>query len=173
MSTGRTDLIFPGEVRQVGHVVADLDAAMAEWLALGVGPWTAIEVTQSGARFHGQASDPTTAIGFANIGPMQIELIEAKGDAHSIWHEARDLGRFGPHHIAYWADDFDRTIEMIEQAGLVIAQDGDGRGMARFVYVETSSGSIIEIMELTDLCRAFMDGIRLSSERWDGSNPIR
>ena len=30
---------LPGPVRQIGYVVHDFDAALASWLAAGVGPW--------------------------------------------------------------------------------------------------------------------------------------
>jgi len=163
---------FPGPVRQVGHLVTDLDAAMTAWLALGVGPWTAIEARNRG-QFRGQPSDATTRIGFANVGPMQIELIEATGQAHSIWHRDRDRGRFGPHHIAYWTDDYDATTAAGLSGGLTLAQVGDGNGLTRFAYFEGPTGQLIEIMELNELVSAFMDGIRASSEDWDGSDPIR
>ena len=168
-----SDRPFPGDIRQVGHVVADLDAAMAEWLALGVGPWTVIEVDQPGS-YRGEPGRAATRIGFSHDGPMQLELIEAVGEGRSVWHEARDAGRFGPHHIAYWADDFDVTAAAVDRAGLVVVQDGDGNGMARFVYVETPNAMLIEIMELTEICGLFMDGIREACETWDGeTDPIR
>lgn len=163
--------VFPGEVRQVGHIVASLDAAMNEWVAVGVGPWTVIDVTQE-AEYRGLRSESRVSIGFAHAGALQIELIEAHGRATSSWHEARDAGRFGPHHLAYWTDAFDPTMEQVDRAELEIVQAGDGNGMARFVYVAGgTSGMLVEIMELTDLSRLFMDGIRELSEHWDGSGP--
>jgi hypothetical protein len=169
---GPSDYPFPGEIRQVGHVVADLEATMAEWLALGVGPWTVIEVTQRGAGYRGQVGEATTSIGFSHAGAMQIELIEAKGDEASIWQEARDAGRFGPHHIAYWAHDFDGTMDSIAGTGLDIVQSGDGNGIARFVYLESRSGGLlIEIMELNDISQFFMNDIREACEAWDGTGP--
>lgn len=30
--------VLPGEVRQIGYVVTDLDDAIAGWLKMGVGP---------------------------------------------------------------------------------------------------------------------------------------
>ena len=163
--------VFSGSIRQAGHVVADLDAAMAAWLALGVGPWTVIEVTQQAA-YRGTMSESTVTIGFAHSGAMQIELIEAHGHATSAWHEARDADRFGLHHVAYWTDAFDAAFASVERAGLPVVQSGDSNGMARFVYVEvTASATLVEIMELTDLSRWFMDGIREASENWDGTGP--
>jgi catechol 2,3-dioxygenase-like lactoylglutathione lyase family enzyme len=163
---------FPGEVRQVGHVVPDLDVAMDEWLAVGIGPWTVIEVTQRNGDYRGRPSEATTAIGFSHAGAMQIELIQAKGDGASIWHEARHADRFGPHHLAYWADDFEETMQRVADAGLAVVQSGDGNGIARFVYIESPSrGSLVEIMELNDISLMFMDDIRASCESWDGRGP--
>ena len=34
--------ILPGVVRQNGYIVRDLDAAIASWCAVGVGPWFTI-----------------------------------------------------------------------------------------------------------------------------------
>ena len=163
--------VFPGEVRQVGHIVANLDAAMNEWLALGIGPWTVIDVTQV-AEYRGVSSESRVTIGFAHAGALQIELIEAHGSASSSWHHARDQARFGPHHLAYWTDAFDATMAQIDQAPVDIVQAGDGNGMARFIYVAGESDAmLVEIMELTDLSRPFMDGIRELSEHWDGTGP--
>jgi catechol 2,3-dioxygenase-like lactoylglutathione lyase family enzyme len=166
--------VFPGEVRQVGHVVADLDAAMQQWLVLGVGPWIVIDVDQR-TSYRGHEHDVRTSIGFAHSGTMQIELIQAHATATSAWHEARDRRRFGVHHIAYWTDDFDAAMARALGASLPVVQEGDGNGMARFVYVEVpGSATLVEIMELTDLSRAFMEGIRADGEGWDGTErPVR
>lgn len=162
---------FPGPIRQAGHVVADLDVAMAAWLALGVGPWTVIDVEQR-TSYRGVDHEVQTSIGFAHSGPLQIELIEAHGEARSAWHEARDTGSFGLHHIAYWTDAFDDAMAGVARAGLEVVQQGDGNGMARFAYVDVpASASLVEIMELTDLSGPFMDDIRAVSEHWDGSGP--
>ena len=171
MSDRRPAHPFPGEIRQVGHIVSDIDVAMAEWLVLGVGPWTVIDVSQTDGRYRGTIAPATTTIGFANAGSMQIELIEATGEASSVWHEARDLGRFGPHHVAYWVDDFDTVVADATAAGMTVVQEGDGNSIARFAYFELTSGMLIEVMEHTDLVRAFMDGIRESCETWDGTGP--
>jgi hypothetical protein len=162
---------FPGPIRQAGHVVADLEVAMQGWLELGVGPWTVIDVDQR-TSWRGVEHQVRTSIAFAHSGPMQIELIEAHGDAVSAWHEARDRGRFGLHHIAYWTDSFDEAMARVERASLDVVQAGDGNGMARFVYLDVrASATLVEIMELTDLSRPFMDDIRAVSEHWDGSGP--
>lgn len=162
---------FPGPIRQAGHVVADLGLAMQGWLALGVGPWTVIDVDQRTA-YRGVEHAVQTSIGFAHSGAMQIELIEPHGDAASAWHVTRDTGRFGLHHIAYWTDEFDAAMARVEGASLEVVQAGDGNGMARFVYVDVpESATLVEIMELTDLSTSFMDDIRAVSEHWDGSGP--
>jgi hypothetical protein len=51
-------------------------------------------------------------------------------------------------------------------------QSGDGNGIARFVYLESRTGGLlIEIMELNDISRFFMDDIREACETWNGASP--
>jgi hypothetical protein len=158
---------FPGEIRQVGHVVADLDAAIAAWRAVGVGPWLTFESVLSGGSYRGEASEPTLRVAFANDGEMQLELIQATGDRRSAWHESRDAGQFGPQHIAYWADDFDDATQNLAAAGVEVVQSFGGGDMPRVVYVGNPVGGLlVEIMELTDMARGFMDHIRAESEAW-------
>jgi catechol 2,3-dioxygenase-like lactoylglutathione lyase family enzyme len=159
MGASQANRTFPGEIRQVGHVVRDAGEGTAAWSAAGVGPWTTFEVTDRSARFHGRQSAATLVIALAYAGDMQIELIEAKGESDSVWHQTRDAGQFGPHHIAYWADDFDAAMARVDEAGMAVVQAGDGNGFARFVYVDGPSG-LVEIMELTDFVREFMEDIR-------------
>lgn len=158
--------VFPGEVRQVGHLVADLDAAVTAWRAAGIGPWTVVDSRLEGASYRGVRDDVDLRVGFANSGPLQIELIEARGDAVSTWHEARDSERFGPNHIAYWTADFAGAIDRAARAGFSVVQNG---GAYEFAYVERPAGGLlIELMALDEGARAFMDGIRAASESWDG-----
>jgi catechol 2,3-dioxygenase-like lactoylglutathione lyase family enzyme len=166
---------FPGTIRQVGHIVPDIERAMVEWLTLGVGPWTLFSTTQSGGHFHGDPSDGvSTTMAFSFVGDLQIELIQADGPGYSVWHDARDRERFGPHHIAYWAepDEYDTAVTAALAAGMTTEQDGDGNGMARFAYLTTTTGVLVELMELTDVSRWFMDDIATYCRQWDSTQPV-
>ncbi len=146
-------------MRQAGYVVADLASAVRGWESVGVGPWTCMETRPRGM-YRGAPSAPALAVGFARSGRTQIELIAVLDDEPSVWQESRHAGRFGLHHVAYWTDDFDGTLARADLAGLDVVQAGGQEGAEpRFVYLEAPAvPMMVEIMELTDASRAFMEG---------------
>jgi Glyoxalase/Bleomycin resistance protein/Dioxygenase superfamily len=74
MEAGRS--VFPGPIRQFGFVVSDINAAIAQWVALGVAPWLVIrDLGMEGCRYRGALSEPVISMALANSGDMQIELI--------------------------------------------------------------------------------------------------
>ena len=85
-----------GPIRQCAYLVRDLDAAVAWWAALGVGPFLAMpEQRMQGYVHRGEPVDPELTLAFANSGELQIELIVAHDDAPSPFREALDAGRRG------------------------------------------------------------------------------
>jgi hypothetical protein len=136
-------LPFTG-IRQVGHLVPDLDNAVRGWRAIGVGPWLLVDTQLAGAVYRGQASAPNLKIAFANVGELQLELIEVVGNEPSIWRDDRDAGRFGPHHVAYWVEEFDVAIQASLDRGLAVAQQF---GEMRAIYLaDKRAAMLVEIM---------------------------
>ncbi|MGK2870057.1 MAG: VOC family protein [Mycobacterium sp.] len=181
--------VLPGPVRQIGYVVDDLDAAVANWLKLGVGPWFVMRDLVQQVTYRGEPSAVTLSLALANSGDLQIELIQQTDDTASIFTEflqARgersDGESTGPgfHQLAYWTDDFDDTMGLVAEAGWpVVWSGGEGDGV-RYAYVElssaeraTSPAAIIEIMELTDASAGMAAFVRQAAEGWDGSDPVR
>jgi catechol 2,3-dioxygenase-like lactoylglutathione lyase family enzyme len=167
--------ILPGEVRQNGYVVSDLDRAIEQWLQAGVGPWFVLrEAEQSAMYFRGERSDPVLSIAWSNSGDLQIELIQPHGDRPSVYREFLDAGHAGIHHVAFWVDDFDAVMDRASSAGWAVVQSGDGGGVARFAYVDLGvGGTICEVMELNENTEAMNDRIRDAAHNWDGSDPVR
>jgi catechol 2,3-dioxygenase-like lactoylglutathione lyase family enzyme len=175
MSTDRPTL-FPGPIRQNGHIVADLDAAIADWLALGVGPWITLGPMDQQMVFRGEPTEVTLTLAFANSGDLQIELIHQTGEAPSAYKEFLDSGREGFHHLAWWTEDIEPVAAAVRDAGLDIVLEGDGGGTARFFYADapTSAATCLEVMELNDMTSGLMDHIRKAADDWDGTtDPIR
>lgn len=166
---------FPGAVRQNGYVVRDLDAAVAEWVALGIGPFVTIGPMQQTMVFRGATTTPTLTIAFANSGDLQIELIHQDGDDPSPYREFLDDGHEGFHHLAWWTEDVDAARSALERAGRDVVLEGDGGGTARFLYVECpgNAATMLEVMELNDMTRFLVDHVRTASLDWDGSDPVR
>ena len=169
-----------GAARQVGFVVRDIEKAMAHWsTALGVGPWFYKEaVGTTEFRYYGQDSAlPALSIALANSGSLQIELIQQRNDAPSLYLDT--LARNGEcaQHIAYWTDDrFDAMHQQLREAGSVEGHGGrmGTRGrFAYFVHPDLPSG-MIELSETTGGKGAYFQQIAAVAEAWDGhTEPIR
>jgi len=167
-----------GDVRQNGYVVADIGAAMAHWSeVLGVGPWYYFEsVPIDDFRYRGAPSELDVSIALANSGALQIELIQQRNDAPSMYRDfAASVGE-GLQHIAYWTRDFDADLERALALGFRVGQSGQINGSdGRFVYFESAAhpGSVIELSEISGPKGRFFESIRAAAEAWDGSRPIR
>jgi len=167
---------LPGELRQIGYVVRDLDAAIAGWLALGVGPFFVIRGIEQTADYRGNPCTVTLSVAFANSGDLQIELIHQDDEVPSIYTEFLDAGRAGMHQLAWWASDFDATMATVGAEGWPVVWSGGGDGGVRYAYVEPpvpGPATIVEIMELTDLTRGMATLVRDAAANWDGSDPVR
>lgn len=131
-----------GEVRQNGYVVRDIEAAMKHWTAtLGVGPFFYIEkVPVEDFRYRGEPSDAEFSVALANTGSLQIELIQQRNDAPSMYRDFLEAGREGLHHLAYWTRDFDKAMKELEPKGYAVGQSGQISGpTGRFVYFDTET----------------------------------
>jgi len=170
--------LYFGPVRQVGYVVHDIQQAMRRWVDLGVGPWFYKEdVGTTEFRYHGKPSRlPNLSIALANSGDLQLELIQQRDDAPSLYLDS--LRRSGElaQHVAYWtADRFDEIGRSLVERGFVEGHGGrmGTRGrFAYFVHPELPS-AMIEISETTGGKGEYFDKVRRAAQAWDGSDPIR
>jgi hypothetical protein len=171
----RTDLL-PGPIRQNGYVVRDLDAAIAEWLAIGVGPWLTLGPIQQHMVFRGEPTEVTLTLAFANSGDLQVELIQQTGDAPTAYKEFLDQGGEGFHHLAWWVENIDAVEAAVREAGWDVVLQGDGGGAARFFYADAPAvaATCLEVMELNDTTRWMGDHVKQAAADWDGvTDPIR
>jgi catechol 2,3-dioxygenase-like lactoylglutathione lyase family enzyme len=166
---------LPGPIRQIGYIVSDLDAALASWVNLGVGPWFVMRKMRISAVYRGEPCEVTLTLALANSGEMQFELIQQHDGTPSIYTEFLASGSGGYHQLAYWSDDFDATMASVREADWPVVWSGGGDVGARFAYVEPpdSPAQIIEIMELNDVTRGMMTFVREAAANWDGNDPIR
>lgn len=166
-----------GEIRQNGYVVRDIEAAMQHWVeVLGVGPWFYVEaVPIEDFRYRGEPSDPRVSIALANSGPLQLELIQQRNDAPSMYRDFLRAGREGLQHVAYWTTEFDAGLARVEQRGIRVGQSGQIGGTdGRFVYFETEGhpGTVVELSDISGAKGKMFAAIREAAQNWDGANPI-
>ena len=126
-------------IDHVGIAVADLEAASAPYLALGLAPLADEDVEGQGVRVRAfQAGDSL------------IELLAASRSDSPI---ARFLERRGPglHHVAFRSHDLDVEIATLQDAGarFVDPTPRPGRAGTRAVFLHPTwgEGVLIELVE--------------------------
>ena len=166
-----------GDIRQNGYVVRDIEAAMRHWSeVLGVGPFFYFaDVPMEDFRYGGAASDLKVSIALANSGPLQIELIQQRNDAPSMYTDFLAAGREGLQHVAYWTETFDADLDRFLGMGYAVGQSGQvGGADGRFVYFTTEQhpGTVVELSEISGLKGQFFAYIRDTCAAWDGTDPV-
>jgi catechol 2,3-dioxygenase-like lactoylglutathione lyase family enzyme len=168
---------FFGEVRQIGYVVRDIEAAMKYWSeTLGIGPWFyAPKIIDQHFEYKGKPSPIERAVALANSGFMQMELVQQLNDAPSMYLDFLRAGHTGAQHFAYWTTNFDADLKRLLAQGLTVGMNGSVGAGGRYVYFETEfhPGTVIELSEISGPKGALFRQIREASENWDGRNPIR
>ena len=166
-----------GNIAQIGYVVRDINAAMDNWVKHGVGPWFYVDRVQTDYfRYRGADSDMQMSVALANSGDVQLELIQPRNDAPSMYKDFLDSGREGAQHIAYWSNEFQALLDRALAAGYTIGQEGSiGGEQGRFAYLDTEveQGTVIEISDISGPKGQFFQYIRDVAATWDGSDPIR
>lgn len=171
-----------GPIRQNGYIVRDIQAAMAHWIeVLQVGPWFYFErVKTDYFRHRGQESAVEMSIALANAGDLQIELIQQRNDAPSMYKEFLDSGREGLQHVAFWSTEYQALYDRALGLGYKVGHEGRiGGEQGRFAYFDTGApsglhaGTVIEISDISGSKGRFFDHVRECALTWDGSRPIR
>ena len=144
---------------------------------MGVGPWFYFEkVTVDYFRHRGQDSDLDMSVALANSGDLQIELIQQRNDAPSMYREFLAAGREGLQHVAYWSTEYQTVYDRTLSLGYRVGQEGQiGGELGRFAYFDTEShpGTVIELSDVSGPKGAFFQLVKQASVDWDGADPIR
>jgi hypothetical protein len=166
-----------GEIRQLGYVVDDIEAAMRYWSSrLGVGPWFYNErVPIENYRYRGERYQPHNSVALANSGPLQVELIQTRNDVPSMYRDFARSGRTGPQHVAYWTESFDADLERMRARGFEPVMSGEVGERGRFVYFDSdpNTGTVIELSEVAGPKGRMFRLIREAASGWDGRDPVR
>lgn len=166
-----------GEIRQLGYVVEDIEAAMDYWSrSLGVGPWYYNpKVPIENYLYRGERHEPHNSVALANSGFVQVELIQCRNDVPSMYRDFLQAGHTGLQHVAYWTEQYDADLERLLAQGLKPVMSGEVGERGRFVYFDTEyhPGSVIELSEVAGPKGRLFDLIRSEAENWDGSEPVR
>lgn len=168
---------FFGEIRQLGYVVKDIEAAMDYWSrTLGVGPWFYNpKVPIVNYHYRGKSYEPHNSVALANSGFIQVELIQCRNDVPSMYRDFLQAGNTGLQHVAYWTQSYDDDLARAEKQGFKNVMGGEVGARGRFCYFDTEyhPGTVIELSEIAGPKGKMFDMIREVSENWDGQDPVR
>ncbi len=166
-----------GGIRQNGYVVHDIEAAMRHWTeVMGIGPWFYVERAPiRNFRYHGEASDIDLSIALANSGPLQIELIQQRNDAPSMYRDFLKAGLEGLQHVAYWTDEFETVRTRALDHGFTVGHEGENGDYGPFVYFDSAGhpGTVIELSDVGGPKKRLFQHIADASKDWGGADPIR
>ena len=166
-----------GAIIQNGYVVHDIEAAMWHWIeVLGVGPWFYIEhLPVTDFQYRGEPSPVDISLALANSGPLQVELIQQRNDAPSLYRDFLNAGHEGLQHIGYGTKNFQADLARILSAGYTIGQSGHVSGRGPFVYLLTEAhpGTVVELMDMSGARERIFARIAEAARNWDGTDPIR
>ncbi len=166
-----------GEMRQIGIVVRDIDAAMKHWVEVcGVGPWFyADKLPVTAFTYRGARHDDVhLSIALANSGDVQLELIQQRCETPSMYRDILAAGHEGMQHWSSWPTDYDARLEYALANGYEVGQSGDS-ARGRFVYLwnEGHPGTVIEMAHMTPEREGIFDAVRAAAVGWDGGDPVR
>jgi catechol 2,3-dioxygenase-like lactoylglutathione lyase family enzyme len=172
---------FFGEIRQLGYVVHDIEQAMEYWhRELGVGPWYYNpRVPIRNYRYRGREYEVHNSVALANSGPLQVELIQTRNDAPSMYRDFLAAGQAGLQHVAYWTSDYDADLARLTGQGFQVVMSGEVGDRGRFCYFDVPAhagahpGTVIELSEVAGPKGRLFDLIRAAAQGWDGKNPVR
>ena len=168
---------FFGEIRQLGYVVKDIEAAMDYWSGtLGVGPWYYNhKVPTENYQYRGESYEPHNSVALANSGFVQVELIQCRNDVPSMYRDFLQAGHTGLQHVAYWTENYDDDLARLTKQGFKAVMSGEVGDRGRFVYFDTEyhPGAVIELSEVAGPKGKLFDLIRAESQQWDGLDPVR
>jgi len=143
------------ELTQIGIVVKDVKEATEYYTRVfGIGPWQIRDISLGpdhcwikGKPFNVK-SHP---VAFAQLGPIQIELIEPPDDGIHKWF--LDSKGEGLHHLCYRVEDYDAWMDHLKQQGIDILMnavfDQPETGPRRVAYMESDKigGVLFELSE--------------------------
>jgi methylmalonyl-CoA/ethylmalonyl-CoA epimerase len=131
-------------IDQVGVVVHSVDECVRTYEKIfGQGAFVVVEGEGQATLADGREVVIKGKLAFAQLGPVQIELIEIK-EGPSVHVDFLKKNGEGIHHLAEYVSDFDEAVERFRKVGIKVLQLGSG--MRRYAYMDTKP-FILELIE--------------------------
>lgn len=166
-----------GGIMQMAYVVEDIEEAIAFWVRdLDTGPWFLLDhFTGDDPVYRGEPSRAAVRIAMAFAGHMNIELIQPKDDAPSVYREGIERQGYGFHHFGVSSADVDAGIADYEARGYALAFKAGVPTGGDVAYMDAGPGrpGFVELIAATEGMDAAFTRFWQASVDWDGAEPIR
>ncbi len=135
------------KLHHVGVVVRDINKAITFLESMGFGPFEAggqktLTIPFKG-ELHGRPAEWKTTISNADMGGVELELLEPTEGAQAL-QESLDAAGEGLHHIGVIVEDMDEALEQQTKAGAKVWTRSRMPGQRNFAYLEgTDIGNIV------------------------------
>jgi methylmalonyl-CoA/ethylmalonyl-CoA epimerase len=142
-------------IAQIAILVEDLEGTVENyWTMFGIGPWhfyTYEKPLVKQMSYHGQPAEYSMRIALSQIGPLRIELIEAKAGDSIYTDFIREHG-YGVHHLGLLVENMHQALDEVGSTGLEMIQDGSGFGLdgdGHYAYLDTEKalGVTLELIQ--------------------------
>ncbi|HSB72953.1 MAG TPA: VOC family protein [Candidatus Methylomirabilis sp.] len=138
-------------VVQIGVIVRDMDAAVAYYESLGIGPFAAPAGTAPilDRQVHGKpAPDVKNRISTAQMGAVELELVQPVS-GNSVQREFLDRHGEGVNHLAFLVEDLDREVARLGEKGLRVISSGRLANGLVYAYLDTDriGGIVFELIQ--------------------------
>jgi hypothetical protein len=165
-----------GAIRQIGYVVADLDASVRHWTGLvGVGPWSVYKNVTVRGHYRGLKNTVKLNVGLSYQDETQIELIQVMSASPSPYRDSSGRLLIGMNHLGWITDDIDRDLIRARQQGLTDFYEATNAS-GRSIYLENANepGLLVELLQSSAATlESFRRGME-ASRNWDGvSDPVQ
>lgn len=137
----------PLEIDQVGIVVRDIEQTIKQLSSLwNVGPLQIREIDLLDAIVHGKQMRVRAKLAFAQVGPVELELIEP-GEGENIYWEFLQTKGEGVHHLKIPVSDIESEVARFREKGVGVLQSGS-TPRSSFAYLDTEGivGVILELL---------------------------
>ncbi|MGH2873747.1 MAG: VOC family protein [Solirubrobacteraceae bacterium] len=166
-----------GGIIQFAYVVDEIEAAAERFTdRLRVGPWFVRgPFTPPAGRYRGEPTAPLLRLARGFSGHAMVELIQQHDETPSVYHPVAGERRYGFHHWATIAREFDAELARYAGLGYQEAYSDQLPSGSRVVYMDTRGElpGMIEVIEHTSAQEAVYDAIHRAAIDWDGADPIR
>jgi catechol 2,3-dioxygenase-like lactoylglutathione lyase family enzyme len=139
------------KLAQVAVLVRDIDSARQRYAEILGLPVPNVIVTEPGLQvnmtYKGQSSNAQAKLAFFDLGGVQLELIEPMG-GDSTWQQGLDTHGESVHHLAFWVEGMQRSVDFLKSHDIPMVQRGDmGEGQYAYFDAEGPLGVTLELLE--------------------------